>query len=129
MKFNIRDLTENDYDDLLVGWWKDWRWTAPPKDFLPDNGKGGYVVLEGETPICAGYIYFTNSSVGWCDLIVSDFNYKDKVKRKEALKRQMPKIMQIDRIVIFLLVERSVFNRVSFILFEAKNKGRIYLCQ
>ena len=86
MKFNIRDLTENDYDDLLVGWWKDWRWTAPPKDFLPDNGKGGYVVLEGETPICAGYIYFTNSSVGWCDWIVSDFNYKDKVKRKEALK-------------------------------------------
>lgn len=86
MKFNIRDLNQNDYDDLLVGWWKDWRWTPPPKDFLPDDGKGGYIVFDGETPVCAGYVYFTNSKAGWCDWIVSNFNYKDKVKRKEALK-------------------------------------------
>ncbi len=86
MELNIRKLTEDDWG-TLIQWWDAWpEWDAPPKDFLPDNGKGGYIVFDGEIPVCAGYIYFTNSKVGWCDWIVSNFNYKDKVKRKEALK-------------------------------------------
>ena len=30
-------------------------------------------------------MYITNSKVGWCDWIVSNFEYKNKKKRKEAL--------------------------------------------
>ena len=40
MKFNVRVLKENDYDDILVGWWEDWKWIPPVKDFLPLNGFG-----------------------------------------------------------------------------------------
>jgi hypothetical protein len=61
MNFNIRKLDENDYDQTLVRWWNDWGWTPPSKDFLPDNGAGGIMVLEGDEPICAGFIYITNS--------------------------------------------------------------------
>ena len=32
MEFNIRKLNPSDYDDVLVGWWKDWGWTPPAKD-------------------------------------------------------------------------------------------------
>ena len=39
MKFTIRKLNKTDYDNILLKWWKDWRWTAPPKDFLPDDGE------------------------------------------------------------------------------------------
>ena len=85
MKFTIRELNENDYQSILTKWWKDWKWTAPLKDFLPNNGKGGFIVYDKEIPVCAGYIYVTNSKVGWCDWIVSNFEYKDRKKRKEAL--------------------------------------------
>ena len=71
MNLNVKVLKEEDYDNILVNWWKDWRWTPPSKDFLPDNGKGGYMVYEDDTPICAGFMYLTNSKVVWCDWIIS----------------------------------------------------------
>ena len=85
MNLTVRELNNTDYESILVKWWKDWRWTPPPKDFLPDDGKGGFIVYDGEVPVCAGYIYITNSKVGWCDWIISNIQYKEKKKRKEAL--------------------------------------------
>ena len=37
MELNIQKLKDNDYEKLLVNWWKDWGWEAPPKNFLPDT--------------------------------------------------------------------------------------------
>jgi len=85
MEFNIRKLNGKDYNNILINWWKAWRWTPPPKDFLPDNGKGGFIVFDKDIPVCAGYMYVTNSKVGWCDWVVSNFEYKDREKRKKAL--------------------------------------------
>lgn len=83
MELTIRQLNENDYQDILVDWWKQWGWTAPEKDFLPDNGMGGYIVYDEEIPICAGFIYVTNSRVAWVDWIISNKEYRGK--RKEAI--------------------------------------------
>ena len=85
MKLNILSLKENDYEDILCKWWKEWRWSPPKRDFLPENGTGGFIVYEGETPICAGFMYITNSKAVWCDWIISNLYYKDREKRKEAL--------------------------------------------
>jgi hypothetical protein len=85
MEFNIRPLGETDYEDILVGWWKDWKWTPPPKDFLPSDGKGGVMVLDNDIPVCAGFVYMTNSKVAWVDWIISNKEYKKKPQRKEAL--------------------------------------------
>jgi hypothetical protein len=85
MEFNIRPLGETDYEDILVGWWKDWKWTPPPKDFLPSDGKGGVMVLDNDIPVCAGFVYMTNSKVAWVDWIISNREYKKKPQRKEAL--------------------------------------------
>ena len=63
MKLNIRPLEVSDYDNILVDWWADWRWTAPSRDFM----------------------YLTNSKAAWCDWIISNLHYKDRNKRKEAL--------------------------------------------
>jgi hypothetical protein len=83
MELTIRQLNENDYQDLLVDWWNQWGWKAPEKDFLPDNGMGGYIVYDGETPVCAGFIYVTNSRVAWVDWIISNKEYREK--RREAI--------------------------------------------
>lgn len=85
MKFNIRKLTENDWD-TLVSWWGDWPgWVNPPKDFLPDNGTGGLMVEKNNIPIVAGFLYFTNSSAVLLEWIISDPNYKEK-DRKQAIE-------------------------------------------
>ena len=83
MDFSIRKLKTSDYNDVLVGWWKDWGWQAPAQDFLPENGEGGLMVLDKGTPVCAGFLYITNSSVAWVEWIVSDRNIKEN--RDEAL--------------------------------------------
>ncbi len=85
MKFNIRVLNENDYEDILVGWWKDWKWIPPVKDFLPLNGLGGIMVEWNDIPVCAGFIIQTNSKVAWIEWIVSNKNFKEKLHRKDAL--------------------------------------------
>lgn len=86
MELNIRPLLEADYDNILLGWWKGWRWTAPPRDILPDNGKGGFIVYYGATPICAGFAYVTNSKVGWVEWVVSNHKFRDKEIRKFAIE-------------------------------------------
>jgi len=97
MELTIRQLNENDYQETLVNWWKDWGWTAPEKDFLPDNGMGGYIVYDGETPICAGFIYVTNSRVAWVDWIISNKDYREKEKRREAIKTLIESLTNISK--------------------------------
>jgi len=86
MELNIRKLTESDWD-LLVKWWgmySEWK-QHPTKDMLPNNGTGGFIVEKNKTPIVAGFLYTTNSKVGWMEWIVSDKNYKNKDK-KDAIE-------------------------------------------
>ena len=84
MKFNIRKLTENDWD-TLVSWWDAWpSWVNPPKDFLPDNGTGGLIIEKNNIPIVAGFLYFTNSAAVLLEWIISNPKYKEKDK-KEAI--------------------------------------------
>ena len=83
MELTIRPLTYADYDDILVGWWNDWEWTPPLREFLPYDGVGGMMVYDGDTPVCAGFIYLTNSKVAWVDWIISNKGYRDK--RSEAI--------------------------------------------
>lgn len=82
---NVRKLIYSDYDDILAKWWSDWRWVAPLRDFLPENGTGGIIVYDNYIPVCAGFMYLTNSNAAWCEFVISNFEYKDKVKRKESL--------------------------------------------
>jgi hypothetical protein len=81
----VRALNASDYDDILVGWWKDWGWDAPAKDFLPDDATGGLIVFDGDEPVCAGFMYTTNSKVAWVDWIISSKTYRTKPTRKECL--------------------------------------------
>lgn len=86
MDLYVRELNETDYDNILVDWWRQWGWEPPQKDFLPNDGKGGIIVYDNDTPICAGYMYITNSKVAWVDWIISSKQYTKKPQRKDAIK-------------------------------------------
>ena len=93
----VRPLTESDYKDILVGWWADWNWTAPVRDFLPDNGKGGLMVMDGDEPVCAGFVYITNSKAAWCDWIISSKEYRKKPQRRQALRLLIESLTDVCR--------------------------------
>ena len=95
MKLNVKPLKNTDYDNILCQWWRDWRWTPPYSDFLPENGTGGYMVYDEDTPVCAGFMYTTNSKVAWCDWIISNISYKDRTKRKQALELLIKQITEV----------------------------------
>ena len=97
MELEIRPLNENDYQEILVDWWIQWNWTAPEKDFLPDDGKGGMIIYDGDIPICAGFIYVTNSKVAWVDWIISNKEYKIKDKRRAAIKILIESLTNISK--------------------------------
>tara|TARA_R100001463_G_scaffold76672_3_gene130819 strand:- start:243 stop:653 length:411 start_codon:yes stop_codon:yes gene_type:complete len=85
MELNLTPLQHEDYDKILVPWWKQWNWTPPQRDFLPEHGTGGLMVWAGKTPVCAGFVYNTNSKVGWVDWIISNKEYRHPINRAQAL--------------------------------------------
>lgn len=97
MALIIRPLNENDYDTILCDWWRNWGWEPVERDFLPDNGKGGLIVFDGEEPVCAGYIYTTNSKVAWVDWIISSESYRKKPHRRDAIKLLIETLTNICR--------------------------------
>jgi hypothetical protein len=53
---------------------------------LPDDGKGGIMICDGDTPVCAGFIYMTNSKIAWVDWIVSNKKYRKKPFRNQSIR-------------------------------------------
>tara|TARA_Y100001951_G_scaffold105270_1_gene121332 strand:+ start:2293 stop:2697 length:405 start_codon:yes stop_codon:yes gene_type:complete len=92
MEFNIRQLEPTDYDTLLVKWWDAWGFKPPPRDFLPDGGTGGLLISNNETPVCAGFIYMTNSKISWINWIISNKEYKNK-NRNSAIKTLLKQLI------------------------------------
>jgi hypothetical protein len=83
MGFEARLLSDSDYDKLC-SWWKWFRFPAPPKDFLPEDGKGGIMISKDGIDICAGFLFLNNSKIAWLEYVVSNPEYKNK-DRKEAV--------------------------------------------
>ena len=82
MQLNIRMLKDSDWD-TLVEWWSNWpEWQAPSKDFLPDNGKGGFMVEKEGKLIVAGFLYTTNSKAALLEWIVSNPKYREDDRSK-----------------------------------------------
>jgi len=122
MKLNVVPLKASDYEEILCQWWKDWRWTPPSKDFLPEDGTGGYIVYDGNSPICAGFLYLTNSKAVWCDWIISDLKYKDRQKRRDALLLLIETITKeaqsLDKKFVYALIKNKplidIYKKVGF---------------
>jgi len=87
-----RSIKESDYDDYLSEWWKDWEWDPIPRDFLPNNGTGGIIVEVDNVPVCAGFLYTTNSMVSWVDWIISTKSPMKKGARELAISMLLSKL-------------------------------------
>lgn len=133
MEYTIRPLKENDYDEILLKWWEDWGWVAPTRDFLPQNGAGGFIVYDNDIPICAGFLYVTNSQVSWVDWIISNKDFRGHLQRKEALKLLITKLSSMseklgNKYIYALLKHQSlikVYEEVGYIQGDSYTKEMI----
>ncbi len=108
----VRYLSEDDYH-ILCDWWKDWRWPVISRDFLPENGKGGFMISNKGVDICAGFLYMTNSKVAWIEFIVSNFHYRE-ADRQDAIEY-----------LIHVLVEACRQNGYDYAFSTLKNSALI----
>lgn len=76
-EFRFRWLEYEDYD-MLCEWWEFWRWPVLEKDFLPDYGRGGVLVLKDDVPICSIFLYMSNSDLCFLGWMVSNPKYREK---------------------------------------------------
>ena len=104
--FKIRLLTDDDYPTLSE-WWVAGKFPVPPKDYLPEDGKGGLMVYKDDVEICAGYLFFTNSKIAWSEFIVANNMYREK-DRKEAIRFLIREIANIFREKGFKLIFTSI---------------------
>lgn len=118
MELTIRPLTYEDYDNILLGWWKDWKWTAPVRDFLPEMGTSGLIVYHGDTPVCAGFLYATNSKVFWLEWIISNFNFKDRDLRKEAINFLIEQLCKAAKTAGALFIYSIIKNPSLIVTYE-----------
>jgi hypothetical protein len=104
---NYRALTSNDYG-MLCEWWSFWRFAAPPQHALSTSG---IIVFEGDIPVCAGFLYGTNSSFCLIEFIVSNPNVKDKELRSNAMEYLINSLCDIGKQSGFYLVFSSLKNQ------------------
>lgn len=83
MKLQIRNLIESDWD-IIPQWYKQYNQEGFPRDFLPKNGLGGFMVYK-EKPVAAMWLWKTNSKTAIPAVVISDKLYKDK-DRSDALQ-------------------------------------------
>lgn len=109
-----RYLTHEDYDTLTV-WWKQNRFPAPPRDFLPNNGLDGIMVIKDGVEMCAGFIYETScTNLAWIEFIVANFDVKDRELRRESQNY----LINVINVICKNMGKKYMFTSV-------KNKGLI----
>ena len=98
-----------DYEKL-TSWWHDNRFTPPGRDMLPENGTGGLIITNNDIDVCAGFIYFTNSSCAWLEWIVADFNYRES-DREECILFLIEALKEVAKQKGFKYMFASVKNK------------------
>lgn len=74
MKFGCWMKTVNYNHDkhyeIISTWWTAWKWDIIPTVALPENG----IVIYSDCgiPLCAGFIYKTDSCIAWIENIISN---------------------------------------------------------
>jgi hypothetical protein len=73
------------------------------------------MVYDGDTPVCAGFLYNTNSKVAWVDWIISSKEYRGF--RKEALSLLIETLTS---------VAKNLDNKFAYALIKHKGLIDVY---
>lgn len=80
-----RNHTPEDYKTFCE-WWEQWGWPAVPESFIPPQS---IVVEQDGKPICAVFIYKTDTPIIWAENYISDRNSHLRGKALDFLIAEM----------------------------------------
>lgn len=87
--FNVR--TDKERYEIVKNWWLDRKWDVPGIGALSTTG---VMIYNNNQPVCAAWIYQTDSLVAMVGFIISDLKTNGRVK-KNSLKLLLVKIEEI----------------------------------
>ena len=76
-----RNHTAEDYP-AFCEWWSAWGWAAIPYEFLPANS---VVICDDDKPVCAVFLYKTDTPIVWMENYISDKHAKNRVEALDLL--------------------------------------------
>jgi hypothetical protein len=76
---------------MVASWWGGHKWPVIPQDALP---RTGVVAFDGETGVCAAFLYETDSCMAWLEFVVSNPMYKKKPGRSDAVDMVIKNLME-----------------------------------
>lgn len=104
MSLQVRCYRPEDYE-IVAEWWRQWNWPVIPQDTLPAIG----IVVERDGPICAAWIYQTDSDLCWAEWFISDKTYKEN-DRSAALDLLIKSLVEKAKSLGFRNMFSSVRN-------------------
>lgn len=72
-----RKITREDYNCILLDWWKAWDFPAPALEYLPV----GYIINNNGVDVYAGFLYYTGTQIAWMEFVVSNRNASPELKK------------------------------------------------
>ena len=95
----------SDYE-LVASWWTGQKWNAVPSDMLPDLG---LISIIDDKPVCAGFLYTSNSKTVWMEWVIADPN-SDKQTRALALEQLIDNLLTLAQLKKAKYVVTSVMH-------------------
>lgn len=75
-----KDYNPDEHYEILKSWWDGHAdWSPLPKECLP---KTGTIVFDGDVPICAGFLYRSDSAFVMFEQIISDPNSNPLIRSR-----------------------------------------------
>lgn len=67
--FDIVPFDKKSHYEIVSHWWREHEWPVIPLEMLSTTG---FVALVNGAPICAGWLYSTDSKICWLEYLISN---------------------------------------------------------
>ncbi len=105
MEISFIKFDQAKHYETICSWWKAHKWDAIPLDALSDDG---IVITSDGQPVCACWLYRTNSSICWVEWYVANPTAPRKIRNI-----CIDKMIEISTSLAQMLGFKSVFSSVK----------------
>lgn len=107
MRLHTEPFDEQKHYKTICEWWKWWKWPELPLESLP---KTGLVACVDESPVCAGWVYRTDSNICWMEWIISN-PQAGKAERHAAIELLLDALTESAELMGYKVIFTSARNQ------------------
>ena len=81
--FGVQAFDKEQHHAMVSAWWQAHKFGVIPKEYLPENG---LLLSDDSGPLAAGFVYRTDSKMGWLEFMVTNPE-ANPIRRVKALRQ------------------------------------------